>query len=357
MQWKERCLCVCVWLFCSMLLLICQLKQNVNKFVTCSNLWRQNTTLLLFFPVREIRYYPSIECMTFDMLSRLNIIEHQFTRIMLKTWKSELASLILFYNSIGLLHAFTGAFAVWGYSSSGLRMHWLPRACLWLRTQRPLGFENLRIPRWCFSVEKPPTWQWYTSNDPLFMVGLWILWTFSWKCPERGVWHKDVGYELYVERRTDIARHRVCIHQNWKVFFTLESSHDIIKHLCKPKNNPTKFRQSLTKFANFTAPKFFFAQWSVVFHSQTRPNETFRTLQSYIAPRGWGANLPKSQRSKQKPVFFDGQKSKKVLNFIHSESFLFFKGIWWNYKMNGPAQKICEVFRHFGCVFLLSCDW
>lgn len=145
MQWKERCLCVCVWLFCSMLLLICQLKQNVNKFVTCSNLWRQNTTLLIF-PVREIRCYPSIECMTFDMLSRLNIIEHQFTRIMLKTWKSELASLILFYNSIGLLHAFTGAFAVWGYSSSGLRMHRLPRACLWLRTQRPLGFETWEFP-------------------------------------------------------------------------------------------------------------------------------------------------------------------------------------------------------------------
>ena len=82
----------------------------------------------------------------FDILSRLNIIEHQFTRIMWKTWKSELASLILFYNSIGLLQAFTGAFAVWGYSSSGLRMHWLPRACLWLRTQRPLGFETWEFP-------------------------------------------------------------------------------------------------------------------------------------------------------------------------------------------------------------------
>jgi len=43
------------------------------------NLWRQNTTLLLIFPVREIRYYPSIECMIFDVLSRLNITEHQFT--------------------------------------------------------------------------------------------------------------------------------------------------------------------------------------------------------------------------------------------------------------------------------------
>ena len=101
MQWKERCLCVCVWLFCSMLLLICQLKQNFNKFVTCSNLWRQNTTLLLIFPVREIRYYPSIECMTFDMLSRLNIIEHQFTRVMLKTWKVNLHHWFFFTTPLG----------------------------------------------------------------------------------------------------------------------------------------------------------------------------------------------------------------------------------------------------------------
>lgn len=93
MQWKEKCLrLIAFGRFCSMFFLICQLKQNVNKFVTCSNFWRQNTTLLLIFPVREIRYYPSIECMISDILSRLNIIEHQFTRIMLKTWKSELAS-------------------------------------------------------------------------------------------------------------------------------------------------------------------------------------------------------------------------------------------------------------------------
>lgn len=165
-----------------------------------------------------------------------------------------------------------------------------------------------------FSVEKTTYLAMIYFKWPPFCGGLWylwILWTFSWKCPERGVWHKGVGYELYVERRTDIARHRVCFYQNWRVFLTLESSHDIIKHLFKQKNNPTKFRQSLTKFANFTAPKFFFAQWSVVFHSQTRPNETFRTLQSYIAPRGWGANLPKSQRSKQKPAFFDGQNPRK----------------------------------------------
>ena len=226
MQWKEKCLFVCVWLFCSMLLLICQLKQNVNKFVTCSNLWRQNTTLLSIFPVCEIRYYASIECtvwflMFYHVWIRLNIIEQQFfTRIVLKTWKSGLASLILFYNSIGWLHAFTGAFAVWGYSSSGLRMHWLPRACLWLRTQRPLGFKTWEFPGdvFCGKNHLP-------GNDILQMTpfygGLWILWTFKWKCLERGVWHKGIGYELYVERRTDIARHRVCIHQNWKVFSLL----------------------------------------------------------------------------------------------------------------------------------------
>ena len=103
--------------------------------------------------------------MFYRLWIRLNIIEHQFTRRMLKTWKSGLASLILLYNSIGWLHAFTGAFAVWGYSSSGLRMHWLPRACLWLRTQRPLGFKTWEFPGDVFCGKKPPTWQWYTSND------------------------------------------------------------------------------------------------------------------------------------------------------------------------------------------------
>ena len=37
---------------------------------------------------------------------------------------------------------------------------------------------------------------------------------------------------------------------------------------------------------------------------------------------------------------------------LHSFRIISFcKGIWWIYKMNGPARKICEVFEHFGCVF------
>lgn len=64
-------------------------------------------------------------------------------------------------------------------------------------------------------------------------------------------------------------------------------------------------------------------------------------------------NLPKSKDRWSKTLhFLDGQKSEKVLNFIHSESFLFFlrefDGI---IEINGPARKICEVFGQFGCVF------